>query len=277
MPPKTQRPAHVIPALNPPGPSEVYLLIIPTALTIKIPPDKIQLRKYQIALANISNEDFQARYCFKQEQWGFAPPQTSIAWRAFYKQFVRQWTAFPEFASVSASGGYLYCTAGSVQLNTTVLYGCGMACVACTRDCATGNRQCVTRGHMGTRNAKMLLTAGFRLCNMCSKFHMDDPPVERGPVDRPVSSTGVVLQLWVRRVKLDHLARQQINHINDVHPANMGSEIPVIQYGNVSNTRLVDLFKALDIHQAGASSNVISSQAAHKIMVPLDPQRFYSL
>ena len=169
MPPKTQRPAQVIPALNPPGPSErnppgpseVYPLIITTALTIRIPSEKIQFRQYLIALANISNEDFQARYCFNKAEWGLAPPQTCIAWRAFYKQFVRQWTAYQEFASASASGGYLYCTAGSVQLNTTVLYGCGMACVACTCDCATGNRQCVTRGHMGTRNAKMLLTAGF--------------------------------------------------------------------------------------------------------------------
>ena len=169
MPPRTQRPAQVIPALNPPGPSErnppgpseVYPLIIATALTIRIPPEKIQFRQYLIALANISNEDFQARHCFKQEQWEFAPPQTRIAWRAFYKQFVRDWTAYPEFASGRQSGGYLYCTAGSVQLNTTVLYGCGMACVACTCDCATGNRQCVTLGHMGTRNAKMLLTAGF--------------------------------------------------------------------------------------------------------------------
>ena len=101
MPPKTQRPAQVIPALNPPGlselnppgPSEVYPLIIPTALTIRIPPEKIQLKKYLIALANISNEDFQAQYCFKKEEWGFAPPQTRIAWRAFYKQFVCDWTA----------------------------------------------------------------------------------------------------------------------------------------------------------------------------------------
>ena len=76
--------------------------------------------------------------------------------------------------------------------------------------------------------------------------------MERMPVDRPLSSTGVVLQLWVRRVKLDRLARQQINHINDVYPENMGSEIPVIEYGNVSYTRLVDLFHTMQIRQAGA-------------------------
>ena len=101
--------------------------------------------------------------------------------------------------------------------------------------------------------------------------------MERGPVDRHVSSTGAVLQLWVRRVKLDRLARQQINHIDGVYPVNMGSEIPVIEYGNGSFTRVVDLFHAMQIRQAGALDNVISSQAARKIMVPLDPQWFYSL
>ena len=126
MPPRTQRPAQVIPVLNlpgpsernPPGPSEVYPRIFATALTIKIPPETIQLRKYLIALANISNEDFQAQHCFKQEQWEFASPQTRIAWRAFYQQFVCQWTGFTRFAS-ARTGGYLLCTAGSVQLNTT--------------------------------------------------------------------------------------------------------------------------------------------------------------
>ena len=123
MPPKTQCPAQVIPVLNlpglsernPPGQSEVYPQIFATALTIKIPPEMIQLRKYLIALANISNEDFQAQHCFKQEQWEFASPQTRIAWRAFYQKFVRDWTAYPEFASGHQNGGYLYCTAGSVS------------------------------------------------------------------------------------------------------------------------------------------------------------------
>ena len=101
--------------------------------------------------------------------------------------------------------------------------------------------------------------------------------MERPLVDRPPSATGTLLQLWVRKVKLDSLARQQINFINGVHPANMGGEIPVIEYRGVQYTKLVDLFQALDIRQAGAPDNVISSQAARKITVPLDPQRFYSL
>ena len=285
MPPRTQRPAQVIPApnplgpceRNPPGPSEVHPSIIATGLTIRIPPETLQFRRYLIALANISNEDFATQYCFKQEQWESAPPPTRIAWRAFYEQFVRVWTAFPEFASGHASGGYLYCTAGSHKLNTTVLFGCGMACVACNHDCATGERQCVTRGHMGTRNAKMLLTSGFGLCNMCSKFHMDDPPVERMQDGSLRSGTGAVFQLWVRRVKLDRLARQQINHIDRVYPVGMGSYIPVIQYMGVSYTKLSSLFEAMEIRQAGALDNVISSQAVRQIIIPLDPQRYYSL
>ena len=83
--------------------------------------------------------------------------------------------------------------------------------------------------------------------------------MERKPVVRPVSSTGAVLQLWVRRVKLDRLARQQINRIDSVCPANMGSDIPVIQYNGVSYTKLVALFEAMKIRQAGAPDNVISS------------------
>ena len=103
----------------------------------------------------------------------------------------------------------------------------------------------------------MLLTTGFGLCNMCSKFHVDDATVER-----PLSETATVLQLWVGRVKLDHWARQQINYINNIHPDSMGSDIPVIEYGCVKYTKLVELFKALGIHQAGLWDNIISSQAA---------------
>ena len=145
--------------------------------------------------------------------------------------------------------------------------GCGMACVACTTECATGTQKCVTWGHMGTRNSKMLLTTGFRLCNMCFKFHVDYAPVER-----PLSETTTVLQLWIHRVKLDCLEIQQINHINGVYPVNMGSDIPLIEYEGVSSTKLTTLLDAMQIRQAGAWSNVISSQAARKIMVPLDPQ-----
>ena len=56
------------------------------------------------------------------------------------------------------------------------------------------------------------------------------------------SGTGAVFQLWVRRVKLDRLARQQINHIDRDYPVGMGSDIPVIQYMGVSYTKLSFLF-----------------------------------
>ena len=57
----------------------------------------------------------------------------------------------------------------------------------------------------------------------------------------------------------------------------MGGKIPVIKYDEVEYSKLVELFKALGICQAGALDNVISSQAACKITVPLDLQQFYSL
>ena len=101
--------------------------------------------------------------------------------------------------------------------------------------------------------------------------------MERMQVGRRRSDTGAVFQLWVRRVKLDRLARQQINHIDRVYPVGMGSDIPVIQYKGVSYTKLSSLFKAMEIRQAGAPDNVISSQGVCKIIVPLDPQRYYSL
>ena len=96
-------------------------------------------------------------------------------------------------------------------------------------------------------------------------------------VDRPLCNTATVFKLWICRVKLDSQARLQISHINGEYPDNMGSKIPVIQYGRVKYSKLVELFKALDIRQAGAQDNVISSQAACKITVTLDPQWFYSV
>ena len=187
MPLKKQSQAQVVsnPDLNPPGPSEVHLLIIETALAIRIPPDQIIPRKYQVAVANICNEEFTLLFSFPKPAWEGVPQKSREAWKAFYQQFVCDWTAFPKFVPGHERGAYLYCTAGSIQLNQTVLMGCGMACVACTTECATGKQQCVTLGHMGTRNSKMLLTTGFGLCNMCSKFHVDDAPVERPPVERP--------------------------------------------------------------------------------------------
>ena len=135
-------------------------------------------------MANISNEEFAQQFNFQKQAWKVVPKESRAAWKAFFVQFVSEWTAHPEFASARASGGYLLCAAGSIQLNTTVLLGCGMACVACTTECATETQKCVTRGHMGTRNSKMLLTTGFRLCNMCSNYHVGDVLV-----DSPVEDT----------------------------------------------------------------------------------------
>ena len=95
--------------------------------------------------------------------------------------------------------------------------------------------------------------------------------------DRSLDDTAKVFKLWTCRVKLDSLGRQQINHIDGKYSENMGSEIPVIQYDSKEYSKLVELFKALGIRQAGALDNVISSQAAHKITVTLDSQWFYSL
>ena len=118
----------------------------------------------------------------------------------------------------------------------------------------------------------MLFTTGFGLCNMCSNYHVGDVPA-----DRSLDDTAKVHQLWTHRVKLDSLTRQQINHINDVHSENMGSEIPVIQYELQLYSKLVNLFAALVISHAGLRDNVISPQAACKITVSLDWVWFYCL
>ena len=151
MPPKKQHQAQVVskPGLNPLSPSEVHSLIIETALAIRIPPDQSILRKYQVAVANICNEEFTLLFSFQKAAWEGVPQQSREAWKAFYQQFVLDWTAFPKFVPGHERGAYLYCTAGSIQLNQTVLHGCGMACVACTTECATGTHQCVTWGTWG--------------------------------------------------------------------------------------------------------------------------------
>ena len=89
---------------------------------------------------------------------------------------------------------------------------------------------------------------------MCSNYHVGDVPA-----DRSLDDTAQVHQLWTRRVKLDSLARLQINHINGEYPENMGSDIPVIQYGTVQYSKLVDLFKVLGIRQPRLVYGTMSS------------------
>ena len=107
---------------------------------------------------------------------------------------------------------------------------------------------------------------------MCSNYHVCDVPV-----DSPTEPTVFVHQLWTHRVKLDSLVRQQINFLDDVYHENIGREIPVIQYGAVQYSKLVNLFAALGICHAGLQDNIISPQAACKITVSLDWQQFYGL
>ena len=163
MPPQKQCKAKGVVEVpqNPPGSDEVFPQILETSLTIRIPTEEIVARKYAIAVVNITNEEFVQLYQFQKQAWKGVTKQSSVAWKAFFTQFVLEWTAFPEFVSGDESGGYLYCAAGSIKLNTTVLLGCGMTCVACTTECANGTHKCVIQGHMGTRNSKMLLTTGF--------------------------------------------------------------------------------------------------------------------